>query len=89
MARHGGNLTGVKNVTGDGTGDLTGFNSFTATNVRIDEIQEGVAMALALQAPFVPESKDYVLSGRFRNFKGYTALGVSAGVHLGDMVQLD
>lgn len=56
---------------------------------RINKTEEGVAVALALKSPYVPENKTFALSGGWGNFEGRNAFGVSGGLRAGDMIQLD
>ena len=56
---------------------------------RVDKTQEGVAVALALKSPYVPENKTFALSGGWGNFEGSNAFGVSGGLRANDMVQVD
>lgn len=56
---------------------------------RIDKATEGVAMAIAMKSPAVPEDKRFAISGSFGAFEGQTALAFAGGVRATDALQLD
>ena len=56
---------------------------------RIEKASEGVAMALAMKSPAVPDSKNFALSGSFGAFDSHTALALAGGVRATETIQLD
>ena len=56
---------------------------------RIDVATEGVAMALALKSPTIPDGKTFALSGGFGAFEGRQAFAMSGGIQATDAVEID
>lgn len=56
---------------------------------RIDKATEGVAMAIAMKSPAVPEDKNFALSGSFGAFDGQTALAFAGGIRATEALQFD
>lgn len=70
--------------------DFAGIDSeLRSQDRRIDKATEGVAMALAMKSPAVPEDKEFALSGSFGAFEGRTALAVAGGIRANEFVQFD
>jgi hypothetical protein len=60
-----------------------------AVNARVDDNREGIAMAMALNVPFVSADKDFSMNGRFGHFKGKTAMAFSGAARLNEFIQVD
>lgn len=58
-------------------------------DARIDTANEGVALALALKSPYVPEDKRVAISGGWGSFEGENAFGLSGAVRAGSNFQID
>lgn len=58
-------------------------------NQRVDVANEGVAMAMALSSPYVPEDKTFALSGGWGTFEGKNAFGLSGAVRATEYLQFD
>ncbi|KAB0679923.1 YadA C-terminal domain-containing protein [Aureimonas leprariae] len=56
---------------------------------RIDKATEGVAMAMAMKSPAVPEDKNFAIFGSFGAFDGQTALAFAGGVRATEALQFD
>lgn len=70
--------------------DMNDFrDELGAQGKRIDVATEGVAMALALKSPTIPENKTFALSGGFGTFESRNAFAVSGGVRAAEALQLD
>ncbi len=55
----------------------------------IDTNRDGVALAMAMQVPYVPPSKTFALSSGLGFFEGATAFSVSTGWRINPSTQLD
>lgn len=72
-------------VTSDAKGNLATDGG--ALYRRVDEVTEGVAMAMAISGTLLPrEHETFRVSGNWGNFEGFNALAFGAGVNLGDGV---
>ncbi len=70
-----------------------GFAALSAgidrVNQRVDVAHEGVAMAMALSSPYVPQDKTFALSGGWGTFEGKNAFGLSGAVRATEYLQFD
>ncbi len=55
----------------------------------IRDNKEGIAMAMALDAPYVPPNSTFAMSGRYGNFEGSSAVSLSGAVRVSPNVQFD
>ena len=53
-------------------------------NRQIDKANEGVAMALAMESPAVPEGSTFALSGGLGGYQGKNALSTAVSAAVGD-----
>ena len=81
-------------VTTDAAGNLASdggstFASIAANGRDIRRNKEGIAMAMAMDAPYVPLSSTFAMSGRYGNFEGASAVSLSGAVRVSPAVQID
>jgi len=74
------------NLASDGGALFSGINSLKR-DVR--DNKEGIAMAMAMYAPYVPPTSTFAMSGRYGNFEGESALSLSGAVRVSPAVQFD
>ena len=81
-------------VTTDGAGNLAydGGATFAAIRENTRDIRrnkEGIAMAMALDAPYVPPTSTFAMTGRYGNFEGASAVSLSGAFRVSPTVQFD
>ncbi len=80
-------------VTSDVSGNLAydpGLYDQIGENRRdIRDNKEGIAMAMALDAPYVPPNSSFAMSGRYGNFQGSSAVSMSGAVRASSALQFD
>ena len=80
-------------VTSDPFGNLasdTGLYEQIGRNKRnIARNEEGIALALAMEAPYVPPSQTVAMSGGYGNFKGSSAFAFSGAFRVDPNVQFN
>ena len=81
-------------VTSDANGNLaTDGGAFSGAlggiNEDVRENRDGVAMALAMQAPSLAGAENFAFSGAFGAYAGSTALAASGAVRIAPNAQLD
>jgi hypothetical protein len=95
-----GNAAAITTLSGRvdaNTSDIAGINArldamgggFANLGAEVGQNREGIAMAMAMDVPYVPADKDFALSTAFGHFGGSTAFGLSGAWRLGPDVQLD
>jgi long-subunit fatty acid transport protein len=71
----------------------TAVNNNTAAiannSAQIANNKEGIAMAMALDAPYVPANKQFAVSGGLGSFEGSQAMAISMGYRFNPNTQLD
>ena len=80
-------------VTSDAGGNLSyDPDLYDQIGQNEDDIQrnkEGIALALALQAPYVPPSQTFAVTGAYGNFEGASALAFGGAFRLNPNIQFD
>ncbi|KRS13827.1 hypothetical protein XM53_04465 [Roseovarius atlanticus] len=72
------------------TGSIAANSRGIASNARgIENNKEGIAMAMALDAPYVPSDRTFALSTGVGAFEGKTAFALNMGFRASDSVQFD
>lgn len=84
---HGQRLDSLDARMSDGFAALA--SGIDRVNQRVDVAHEGVAMAMALSSPYVPEDKTFALSGGWGTFEGKNAFGLSGAVRATEYLQFD
>ncbi|MFQ5566399.1 MAG: hypothetical protein ACE5EU_08555 [Paracoccaceae bacterium] len=81
-------------VTTDAAGNLASDGGSTFADIGentrdIRRNKEGIAMAMAMDAPYVPLTSVVAVSGRYGNFEGTSAVSLSGAVRVSPNVQFD
>ena len=80
-------------VTSDAGGNLSYdpglYKQIGQNEDDIRDNKEGIAMAMALDAPYVPPNSTFAMSGRYGNFEGSSAVSLSGAFRVSPNVQLD
>lgn len=81
-------------VTTDAAGNLASdggaiFAGLAGLRRDVDTNRDGVAMAMALQAPYVPPDQSFALNSSFGFFDGASAFSLSGGWRVDQNVQFD
>jgi hypothetical protein len=84
---HGQRLDSLDARMSDGFAALA--SGIDRVNQRVDVAHEGVAMAMALSSPYVPEDKTFAISGGWGTFEGKNAFGLSGAVRATEYLQFD
>lgn len=87
LARHGAAIGQLQRDLGEEMGSLR--QDLDRQGKRIDTATEGVAMALAMKTPAIPDGKTFALSGGFGAFEGRQAFAMSGGVRATEAVEID
>jgi hypothetical protein len=95
-----GHSTAISNLTSQvntNTSDIADINArldamgggFAGLSGEIRQNREGIAMAMAMDVPYVPADKEFAMSAALGHFGGSSAFGLSGAWRLGADVQLD
>ncbi len=81
-------------VTSDSAGNLATdggeiFSRLSSAEDQIEENTEGVAMALALQTPWVPPTQSFALSGGAGAYEGEHAIALGAAFRVDPHIQVE
>ncbi len=87
LLEHGQRLDSLDTRMSDGFAALA--SGIDRVNQRVDVAHEGVAMAMALSSPYVPEDKTFAISGGWGTFEGKNAFGLSGAVRATEYLQFD
>jgi hypothetical protein len=82
-----GNLATDGGVLFDALVNISG--DFAALSGEIDEVRNGLAMAIALDAPYIPPGQTFMLSSGLGFFEGSSAFALSGAYRVSDQMQLD
>jgi hypothetical protein len=80
-------------VTTDPSGNLASdggalFSGLSGLGQQVDENTEGIAMALAMEAPYVPPGQKFAMSGGVGFFQDEAAFALGAGLRVNPNLQL-
>ena len=80
-------------MTSDADGNLAVDTSLSTSMAslrsQVEDNSEGIAMAMALDTPYVPPSATFAVSGGIATFEGYEAMAVSFGYRVNPNTQID